>query len=68
LVKLGPDADGRERGVPIRVALEAGLVAMLGPVDFDGELEARAEEVEREGSGGCLSPEPRPEICLRRTN
>lgn len=58
------DADGRQCGVALGIALEADFVAVLGAVDLDGELKARTEEVEGVRPCGRLAPELGAEVAV----
>jgi hypothetical protein len=58
------DADGRQRGVALSIALQANFVAVLGAVDLDGELNARTKEVECVGACGPLAPELDSEVAI----
>ncbi len=58
------DADGRQCCVAPGVDLKAEFVAVLGAVDLDGELKARAEEVQGVWPCGRLAPEFGAEVAI----
>jgi hypothetical protein len=58
------DAGRGEGGVTFCVVSKARLVSVLGAVDFDGEQEAGAEEIEGVGPRRRLPPELGAEVAI----